>query len=71
MGGGWHGWGAATSGCCTVELGSGALGQCHVGVLHQGLAVVSGLHSMDKGVGGHWHLPCVGWILLVVGAGVG
>jgi hypothetical protein len=71
VGGGWHGWGAATSGGCTVESGSGALGWCHVSALHCGLAVASGLCGMGMHVGGRQHLPCMGLAGVVTIAGGG
>jgi hypothetical protein len=68
---GWHGWGVATSGGCTVDLGSGVLGWCHVSGLRCGPAVVLGLRGMGMGVGGRQHLPCVGLagIVTVTGGG--
>jgi hypothetical protein len=71
VGGGQHGWGAAVSGGCTVELGSGALGWCHVSGLCCGPAVMLGLRGMGMGVVGRRHLPCVGLAGVVTVAGGG
>jgi hypothetical protein len=65
-GGGWHGWGAAVSGGCTIESGSGAIGWSHVSGLRCGPTVALGLCGM-----GHWHLPGVGLAGVVTVAGGG